>query len=367
MATSAVGNPYVESSDLVANYPATSLALATRLDKYALNPFADAAARDTAIPSPVQGQLAQTLDDNKAWKYDESAWAPFSGAGAANFTDTATGTYTDGGIDYKYLTLTGTGSVTIDQAGFCDLLIVGGGGGGGTGYGGGGGAGAFVYAENAYLSAATHTVLIGAGGAARIALRVSDSPSADNGQSSVVADYISPGGGGGPAYSYYTAIGYFPRSGVSGGSGSGGAGGDTTGSGATAGTGGSGLVGFGGDGGTVTTSITYAAAGGGGAASGASGTGVSPTTNTNGGAGGAGASSAITGSAQLFCGGGGGSGSSTAGAGGSGGGGSGSTGATGGAASANTGSGGGGCNLYTASVAIGGNGGSGIVIIRVVV
>ena len=114
MATTSAGNPYVESSDLVANYPATSLALANRLDKYAVNPFADAAARDAAIPTPVQGQLAQTLDDNKVWRYDGTAWLPFSGAvGAANFTDTATGTYSSGGIDYKYITYTGTGSITI--------------------------------------------------------------------------------------------------------------------------------------------------------------------------------------------------------------------------------------------------------------
>ena len=136
MATTSAGNPYVESSDLVANYPATSLALANRLDKYAVNPFADAAARDAAIPTPVQGQLAQTLDDNKVWRYDGTAWAPFSGAvGAANFTDTATGNYTDSsGQAWKFLTFTGTSSVTIDQAGFCDLLVVGAGGAGGIGW-----------------------------------------------------------------------------------------------------------------------------------------------------------------------------------------------------------------------------------------
>ena len=138
MATTSAGNPYVESSDLVANYPATSLALANRLDKYAVNPFADAAARDAAIPTPVQGQLAQTLDDNKVWRYDGTAWSPFSGAvGAANFTDTATGTYSSGGIDYKYITYTGTGSITIDQAGFASILVLGAGGSGGTGIGSG--------------------------------------------------------------------------------------------------------------------------------------------------------------------------------------------------------------------------------------
>ena len=138
MAVTPGGNFYIQSSDLVANYPATSLAIANRLDKYALNPYTDATERDFLIQFPVQGQLAQTLDDNKAWKYDGTAWAPFSGAvSAANFTDTATGTYTDGGVNYKYLTFTGTGSITIDQAGVADLLLVAGGGGSGGGSGGG--------------------------------------------------------------------------------------------------------------------------------------------------------------------------------------------------------------------------------------
>ena len=117
MATTPAGNPYVESSDLVANYPATSLALANRLDKYAVNPFADATARDAAIPTPVQGQLAQTLDDNKVWRYDGTAWLPFSGAvGAANFTDTATGTYTDS-TGQSWSIAPGINGTTIDGAG----------------------------------------------------------------------------------------------------------------------------------------------------------------------------------------------------------------------------------------------------------
>ena len=106
MAVSPGGNFYIESSDLVANYPATSLAIANRLDKYLLNPYTDATERDFLIQFPVQGQMAQTLDDNKVWRYDGTAWLVFSSAGPANFTDAATGTYTDGGVDYKYLTLT---------------------------------------------------------------------------------------------------------------------------------------------------------------------------------------------------------------------------------------------------------------------
>jgi hypothetical protein len=191
MATSAVGNPYVESSDLVANYPATSLALATRLDKYALNPFADATARDAAIPSPVQGQLAQTLDDNKAWKYDGTAWAPFSGAvGAANFTDTATGTYTDAGIDYKYLTVTGTQNVTFDKAGFADVLLIGAGGGGGNDAAGG--AGGFLSLTNVYVPLGAQSVTIGAGG-----VGTASGVQPVIGGATIFRDYYSVGGGGG--------------------------------------------------------------------------------------------------------------------------------------------------------------------------
>jgi len=191
MATTSAGNPYVESSDLVANYPATSLALANRLDKYAVNPFTNATARDAAIPTPVQGQLAQTLDDNKVWRYDGTAWAPFSGAvGAANFTDTATGTYTDAGIDYKYLTVTGTQSVTFDRAGFADVLLIGAGGGGGNDAAGG--AGGFLSLTNVYIPLGAQPVVIGAGGVGTVS-----GVQPVIGSATVFRDYYSVGGGGG--------------------------------------------------------------------------------------------------------------------------------------------------------------------------
>jgi hypothetical protein len=79
---------------------------------------------------------------------DAGVWKSVSGgtsSGGANFTDTPTGTYTDAdGVAYKYLTVTGTRSVTFDRSGFAEFLIVGGGGGGGGGQnatGGRGGAG----------------------------------------------------------------------------------------------------------------------------------------------------------------------------------------------------------------------------------
>ena len=79
MAVTPVGNPYVESSDLVANYPGASEALAERIDIVGVNPFADAAARDTAIPSPVEGQMASLNDDDGVYRYDGAAWVAVSG------------------------------------------------------------------------------------------------------------------------------------------------------------------------------------------------------------------------------------------------------------------------------------------------
>ena len=74
MANTAVGNPYVESSDLVANYPGVSETLAERIDVVGVNPFADAAARTTAIPSPVEGQMSSLADTDSVERYDGSAW-----------------------------------------------------------------------------------------------------------------------------------------------------------------------------------------------------------------------------------------------------------------------------------------------------
>ena len=92
MAVTPVGNPYVESSDLVANYPGASEALAERIDIVGVNPFANAAARDAAIPSPVQGQIASLNDDDNVYRYDGSAWQALGGGLAHILTSTFTAT-----------------------------------------------------------------------------------------------------------------------------------------------------------------------------------------------------------------------------------------------------------------------------------
>ncbi len=323
MAVTPVGNPYVESSDLVANYPGASEALAERIDIVGVNPFANAAARDAAIPSPVQGQMCSLNDDNKGYRYDGSAWLLFSGAGDANFTNAATGTYTDGGIDYKYLTLTGTGSVTIDTAGFADVLVIGGGGGGGR-RGGGGGAGGHLVIPNVYLPVGTHTITVGAGG---VAGGTSDGP--NNGNTSQVGLYAFGVGGGAGGIGLATGIG------TNGGSG----GGAGAGYNSLARSGGAGTADQGNNGGS-NASTDWAGGGGGAGAVGANGA------SSQAGAGGAGLANSYTGSAVTRAGGGGGGIDDTggsAGAGGSGGGGAG--GATPVAGTANTGSGGGGGNI----------------------
>lgn len=74
MALTPEGTPYVESSDLVANYPAASLSLANRVDLVGVLPFATSAARATAIPSPTDGQYSYLQDTNATQFWNGSAW-----------------------------------------------------------------------------------------------------------------------------------------------------------------------------------------------------------------------------------------------------------------------------------------------------
>jgi hypothetical protein len=115
---------------------------------------------------------------------------------SANFSDTATGTYTDNGVSYKYLTFTGNGTLTVTKAGFADVLVIGGGGGAAktdlVTAGGGGGGFAFQFIE---IPVGSITVTVGGGGA-----HASGSPgqvSGANGSVSSFGTLIKCGGGGG--------------------------------------------------------------------------------------------------------------------------------------------------------------------------
>ena len=85
----------------------------------------------------------------------------------ADFSNTATGTLSDSGINYKYITFTGSGTLTVTKAGLADVLVVAGGGGGANflSRATGGGCGEVHYVEKMFLEVAEHTVTVGAGGA----------------------------------------------------------------------------------------------------------------------------------------------------------------------------------------------------------
>lgn len=79
MANTLPGTPYVESSDLVANYPAVSESLAERVDLVGILPFASSTARGTALPTPTDGQFSYLQDTNSTEFWNGSAWQALGG------------------------------------------------------------------------------------------------------------------------------------------------------------------------------------------------------------------------------------------------------------------------------------------------
>jgi hypothetical protein len=271
---------------------------------------------------------------------------------------------------YWYHTFGASGDFIPKQSLTCDVLVVAGGGGGGSAYhGSGGGAGGLrQLLSQSFASATTYTATVGAGGNGGSGQGSSGNPGSVGTNSSLIggALSISASGGGGGDFVNSTPV---STGGTNGGSGGG------RGYGASpARTGNVGsytpVEGFAGGVG-VNAGPNYGSGGGGGAGA----VGVNGT-STSGGAGGIGATSSFinevgisTGIGQLssgnfyLAGGGGGSGyQANPGAGGIGGGGAGSTGTPGGSGIANTGGGGGGAEQVAPHQ--GGNGGSGIVIVR---
>jgi len=289
-------------------------------------------------------------------------------ARSANFTDTATGTYSSGGKDYKYLIFTSSGTVTFDTDGLADFLVVAGGGGGNasrtaTNASAGGGAGGCLEHLGYYITAGTYTVTVGAGGTGS-----NNAPWSANGSTSSVGTALQATGGGGAGCRTSPTSVDLMANGWGGGSG-GGAGGGGADSDTNYPKGGRGVAGQGNDGGTNAAGGGQDICGGGGgwgAAGGPTGT-LQPA---NGGAGDTStiitASIATTNSVgevsgtDVYYGGGGAGNAGIAtydGTGGIGGGGDLAT-----AGTANTGGGGG---ASTTQNVAGGNGGSGVVIIRV--
>jgi hypothetical protein len=258
-------------------------------------------------------------------------WGSYVSATGGNVTN-----YTDGGINYRAHIFTNSGTFTVTSGGSVDALIVAGGGGGARG---GGGAGGYAQIQTNIIAGA-YTVTVGSGGGGTT-IDPDDSIKGANGLSSTFANITMLGGGGGGNYT----------DGANGGSG-GGSGVDWVG--------GLGASGFGYDGGSNKTYLAspYPASGGGGAG----GRGGNVVSSSIGGVGGIGITNSLSGVALGYAGGGGGGvySSGTGGTASYGGGSGGQLNVNGNSGAANTGSGGGGCGQNST----GGNGGSGIVIIR---
>jgi len=240
---------------------------------------------------------------------------------------------------YWIHTFTSSGTFTPQTGLICDYLVVAGGGGGGTNRGAGGGAGGYLTGSALSVTAQNYAITIGAGGVGGTSTGLKGS----NGSNSVFSSITSTGGGGGGGNSG-NSIG---NNGGSGG-GAGHAGTNTAGSASPSGQGNNG-------------GLAGSSAGGGGGGAGAVGAAGS---SGAGGAGGAGTASSISGTSVTYAGGGGGgsypSGIAAGGSSIGGSGGNSSTNATNGVI--NRGSGGGGSG--EAGDTDGGDGSSGIVIIR---
>ena len=270
------------------------------------------------------------------------------------------GTITTSG-SYKIHTFTASGTFTVIGNGTVQVLVVGGGGGGGFGRSaGGGGGGGYQYVGSYAVSAQSYAVTVGNGGnGATGSLYAANLRGANGGSSSFGTITALGGGGGGSPYLSRGA----QVSGSSGGCGGGSA---------ELGTAGTGSQGYDGGNGHLGGSVDNGGGGGGAGQAGHDGDGFAN------GVGGNGLSNSISGASITYAGGGGGGsdGGSVVSVGGTGGGGkgggtissspynilptSGTNGLGGG------GGGGGYQGLHQQVFSTGGNGGSGIVIIRYV-
>lgn len=248
-----------------------------------------------------------------------------------------------------------------------DFLVVAGGGGGGTRTAGGGGGGGGVFDSSTTVAKGqSFQVVIGAGGVGD-STQNSGSPLAGLGGNTTFGAIVASGSGFGGGNSF-TGSSWLPQSGGSGGGGKG----ELTGF-----AGANGTTNQGNSGGSGSRNDTFqnAAGGGGGGAVSAGGNAVTASGNVTGGSGGAGLNWRGLGSSYGGGGGGGATfnaGTGTSGSGGSGGGGAGGTANTAGTGgngvngTANTGGGGGGAagQWGNPTTSLGGNGGSGIVVVR---
>jgi hypothetical protein len=315
--------------------------------------------------STAQGTLIFNSDNKRVELWTGTSW---SSVGGGDFVEATGGTiseYNQNGVFYRAHIFTSSGTLSVTAApttnNTVDYLVVGGGAGGGNNAAGGGGAGGFRTGTGLPVSATpgSYTVTVGSGGRA---INANGFPGSD-GNISSFNNITSEGGGAGGGLS---------NQGNTGGSGGGGGGWYYSPIVAIGGTGNrvagtntnTFFQGYPGGNGNGAPGPGIAAGGGGGAL----GVGLSALNSVDAGAGGPGALSAITGISTAYAGGGGGGCGfeptaitpAVGGIGGGGNGGSKTIISTDGLYSTGGGGGGGGNGTST----LGGDGGSGIVVVR---
>ena len=166
------------------------------------------ASASLAINTEGQGLTFVYVDSTVGWKtVHENEFT----TGGSNFVQATGGTITEDG-DFKVHTFTGPGTFTVNSTGnpcggtTIEYLVVAGGGGGGADLGAGGGAGGFRHnfpsptTGGLPVAATGYPVTVGAGGAPSPSPNPSGSGKASNGSNSVFAGtttITSAGGGGG--------------------------------------------------------------------------------------------------------------------------------------------------------------------------
>ena len=152
--------------------------------------------------SPDNGYIRYNTTEDYIEEYRNGSWVVlsnvFDASGGTKTTDTV------GGVTYNYHTFTSSDTFTVASGtSTVDMIIVGGGGAGGQ-YGGGGGAGAVLHTQNLILASGSYDVVIGAGGSPS---NVNTAASGREGEATSVAGLSAPGGGGGGCYQNVPASG----------------------------------------------------------------------------------------------------------------------------------------------------------------
>lgn len=127
-------------------------------------------------------------------KVDTNEWVLVRGGGlpkaiVSSSTAASTASTTVDGVSATVYKFTGTGSITLSEAGVVDVVCV---GPGGVGSFGAGGAGGFVTQNNLYVPAGTHVVYVGAGQGYNL--------QQGNSSSSFFQGVVATGGGSGAQY-----------------------------------------------------------------------------------------------------------------------------------------------------------------------